>query len=332
MSGICRLKESRNGFTLVELLVVIAIIGILIGMLLPAVQSVREAARRTSCANNVRQIGLAMHNYHETQGSLPAGEFWLTTYGENGGWTGWSGWNWTVKLLPFIEQQNLYNTADLTSPAFTSATNYQDILVSDPQGFVCPSNSFSAIDKLPNEATGNLSITECDYAVNTGDHECGGDHGVGADPTVGDPPKYPFCANTWESFGYGRASHPVRGISGRFGWAAKFRDIYDGTSNTFAVGEVVGVFSITQNFGTQSWALTSLPMNWRNEFYLAGESNWATEDNPQWADGLVFRSLHPGGAQFAMCDGSTRFMPDTIDQATYMALSSRDAGETINLD
>ena len=320
-------RRHRSAFTLVELLVVIAIIGVLVALLLPAVQQAREAARRIQCTNNLKQIGLALHNYHDSQKSLPSGEFWLPLRTPEGAWIHWSHWSWAVKTLPYVEDSALYQTADLTQPAMQGA-NIQEIILSTPPLFQCPSNALNASQpRFANEQTFRQEIGECDYAANSGDHACGGDFGIGADPTVGAPPEYPFCANTFSSQGYREGSHPLRGVIGRFGWAARFREIKDGNSKTFAVGECIGLFSLNQNFGTQSWALTSHPINWRNDRFLNNRQLWPTEANPQWGDGLVFRSLHPGGAQFVFCDGSVQFVSEDIDHPTYMALSSRAASE-----
>jgi prepilin-type N-terminal cleavage/methylation domain-containing protein/prepilin-type processing-associated H-X9-DG protein len=320
----------QRGFTLVELLVVIAIIGILIGMLLPAVQQVREAARRVTCANQMRQMSLAMLSYESANEQYPSGEFWLGTYNPNGSWRGWSRWNWTVKILPFMEQTALYNSSDLNSPAFRGSA-YQDAMDATPPGFLCPSNPHNSVKFRENEQTPNEEIAECDYAANSGDHFGGGAFGVGADPTIGTPPTYPAFANTWQTAGYKRGGHPIRGVISRFGWGATIANVSDGTSNTFLVGECIGVYSINQNFGSQSWALTSYPMNWKND-HFKNLSNWPTLANPQWGDGLVFRSLHAGGlVNFAMCDGSVQSLSQNINQDLYMALSSRAGGEVVSV-
>lgn len=322
-----RIKSHRRGFTLVELLVVIAIIGILIAMLLPAVQQVREAARRVQCANQLRQMTLAVLNYESAHQRFPAGEFWQGKYSEGaaGAWVGWSRWNWTVKILPFMEGDNLYQTADLNLPAFGGST-YQDIVFETPPGFFCPSNPHSGVKLAENELSPNELIAECDYASNVGDHFAGGSFGVGADPNVGSPPTHPPFANAWLHAGYPE-KYPVRGVIGRFGWSASIAQIPDGTSNTLMLGECIGVYSINQNFGTQSWALTSYPMNWNNDVYK-DRSRWPTLANPQWANGVVFRSLHTGGiVNFGFCDGSVHSLNEDMSHDIYMAVSSRSGGE-----
>ena len=317
-----------GGFTLVELLVVIAIIGILIAMLLPAVQQVREAARRVQCTNQLRQMSLACLNYESAHQRFPAGEFWHGNYTDAGAGIWWRRWNWTVKILPFMEQNNLHAGADVNAPAFQGST-YQDILFETPPGFLCPSNTHSSIQLSENELTPGVRIAECDYASNVGDHFAGGSFGVGADPNVGSPPTHPAFANSWTHAGY-PPKFPIRGVIGRFGWAASMAQIPDGTSNTFMLGECIGVFSINQNFGTQSWALTSYPMNWRNEFFQ-NTANWPTVANPQWGDGVVFRSLHTGGlVNFGYCDGSVHSLNEDMSQDLYMAVSSRAGGEVVS--
>ncbi|MEL7500588.1 MAG: DUF1559 domain-containing protein [Planctomycetota bacterium] len=313
----------RSAFTLVELLVVIAIIGILIGMLLPAVQQVREAARRTTCANQLRQLSLATLNYESAHQRFPSGEFWHPTYRQDGSWLGWSRWSWTVKVLPFMEQENLYETGNHRLPGFDSA-NVQ-IMDATPEGFLCPSNPFAATTHWENEASQHTpagpEIAEIDYAANSGDHFAGGSFGVGADPNTS---QWAAFANTW-------AKRPVRGVISRFDWAATIGQIPDGTSNTFLIGECIGVLSVNQNLGSQSWALTSYPMNWKND-YFKDQANWPTLANPQWGDGLVFRSMHAGGmVQFGMCDGSVQSLNQNMNQDIYMALSSRLGGEVVSV-
>jgi prepilin-type N-terminal cleavage/methylation domain-containing protein len=319
-----RNQSKKSGFTLVELLVVIAIIGILIGMLLPAVQQVREAARRITCANQMRQIALSMHNYESANMEFPAGAHWYPMYTPAGAWQGWSRWNWTAKILPFMEQGNLQNTADLTIPAYKGSV-YQDIMFADVPGFSCPSNPHGTV-KRENENTAGYEITECDYAASHGDHFGGGESGFGVDPAdrpFGNTPGTPGNA---ESF-----VQPIRGVIGRYGWAASIGEINDGTSNTFLIGECVGAFSSVQNFADQSWAVTSLPMNWKNE-EMNDSANWPTAANPQYSTSAVFRSLHTAGiVNFALCDGSVQAMNQNMDQATYMAASSRNGGEVVSI-
>jgi len=328
--------QEKRAFTLVELLVVIAIIGVLVALLLPAVQAAREAARRAQCQNQLRQIGIALQNYHDTRKQLPAGEFWYVNPDKKPS-PGYMSWGWLPKIMPFMEQANVLAATDFNYAS--TVNNFQGVFNRDAiqrqvPGMLCPSNPYRDVitENEGFQALANIGnlIAEADYAACIGDYRNGGGTGDGLDHTIdndGDGlPDYPPFANVFEANGYPK-KHPTRGVMNRYGWAASFREIPDGLSNTFAVGECIGVWCLNQNYGTQSIATTAQPINHFNAYYSQGESVWPTNANPQWADAIAFRSLHPGGAHFLMCDASGHYVNENIDHASYRAMASRDGGD-----
>ena len=292
----------RSGFTLVELLVVIAIIGVMVGLLLPAVQSAREAARRMSCQNNMKQIGIALHNYHDTYNRLPMGTFHRDR------------WGWQPRILGFMEQNTVFEQLDFSIAAW-QGDNFALIKPIQPQ-FLCPSDALSdLIREEEGFAAPTWNISQSDYGVCIGDYKNA--TGIGQTPDFGNV-----------GFGPGNTPNQVRGMMGRWGWGAKFADVVDGLSNTLMLGEVIGALCITQNFGTQSWATTAHPINHMNASLIA---NRPTQANPRWDESIGFRSFHPGGAQFALGDGSIRFVTENLDGVLYRSLASRMGGEVAQL-
>jgi len=286
----------QRGFTLVELLVVIAIIGVLVALLLPAVQQAREAARRMQCSNQLKQIGLALHNYHDTFNRLPYG-----SHHQNR-------WGWQPRMMAFMEMSNEFEMLDF-SVASWQGTNIDIIREVRPQ-FLCPSDPLSElVTEQENFAAPTWIISQSDYAACIGDYQNA--TGIGALPTFGNV----YGTNT-----------QVRGMIGRWGWAARFADVPDGLSNTIMVGECVGAMCITQNFGTQTFATTAHPINFMNRSLM---DNRPTQANPRWDESIGFRSFHPGGAMFCMGDGSVRFLSDNIDGFAYRAMGSRMGGEVV---
>jgi prepilin-type N-terminal cleavage/methylation domain-containing protein/prepilin-type processing-associated H-X9-DG protein len=289
----------RRAFTLIELLVVIAIIGVLIALLLPAVQAAREAARRAQCTNNLKQIGLALHNYHDVRGRLPTSEFH-----NNGSMP--ARWGWIPKILAQVEQDPVFRQLDFNIHGWQGG-NYA--LISQKYAmFLCPSDPFADVKREEEGfASPTWVLSQADYATVIGDYKNAS--GVGATPDYGN---------------HNYASPVVRGMMGRWGWAARFADVTDGLSNTFAVGECVGAFCICQNFGSQSFGTTAHPINHMNQSLA---NNLPTQGNPRWDESIGFRSFHPGGANFLLGDGSVRFITQNIDGPTYRGYASRANGE-----
>ena len=353
--------DRKTGFTLVELLVVIAIIGILVALLLPAVQAAREAARRAQCVNQMKQIGIACHNYHDINGAFPAGNFWGPTEGgvEDHAWQ-----SWFIPFLPQMERQALYDQIDFTQNMIRVSRASDNLAISKQiiVELLCPSDDFSGVELRTEEvyigSGTSPTVSQVSYASNVGDYqavpgnELLTDSGQGM-PFVdengdckGDNP--PFgnkfydpdftgagCGGMGQGTGNPIFNQPqrIRGVIGRFSWSASFRHITDGASKTFLAGEGIGAWSVLQNFALQSFATTAHPINSGNIELLSGLADWPEmPDNPEWGFSATFRSLHPGGANFVNCDGSVSFVLDTIDHFTYMALGSRAGPEVFELD
>lgn len=296
----------RRAFTLVELLVVIAIIGVLVALLLPAVQAAREAARRTQCRNNLKQIVLSLHNYHDTYQVLPI------CYPHTPANVGNARrWNWIPMALPFMEDSGMHQQMDFTVASW-QGPNLQFIQRHHPK-YLCPSNPHGKV--LREEeffAAPTYAISQADYAACIGD--------------------YKNATGTGQSPDYGNlvTPEPVRGMIGRWTWSAKFKDCTDGLSNTFLIGECIGAWCICQNWGCQSFGTTAHPINFRNDSFGSNQSVWPTQANPRWDESIGFRSLHPGGCHFGYSDGSIDFLNQSIDGVVYRALASREGGEPIN--
>lgn len=288
----------KRGFTLIELLVVIAIIAILIALLLPAVQQAREAARRTECKNHMKQIGLALHNYHDTYNILPISAQACA---------GNKRWGWIPMILPYIDEATLYNSFDFNLASW-QGSNFQHLrdIHSD---FLCPSDPLSnEIREEENFAAPTWIVSQSDYAAVIGDYRNA--TGVGQTPAFGNV----GCYNR------------TRGMISRWANSARFRDVKDGLSNTFMIGECIGAMCITQNWGVQSFGTTAHPINFMNDSL---EANLPTQANPRWDESIGFRSYHEGGAQFLMGDGAVRFVSENIDGGTYRSLASKRGGEVI---
>jgi len=318
-----RVMTPHAAFTLVELLVVIAIIGVLIALLLPAVQQAREAARRSQCRNNLKQMGLALHNYHDVYGSLPPATV-RAPYTTSAGWFGKPGWGWGSLILPFVEQDALHEALGVS---INRLENYATI----PNGvaltqtklpvYLCPS---SPIDDLNAKFKKN-AFDAADVPASSNYKAVFGSFNEGA--TSGGPSD---CPSGWYR---GYCFNAETGLFGG-GSKVKFRDITDGTSNTLAIGEVT-----YGDLGDGVDRMASVWVGMYNGSGYSGNDSVVRVLSESLADTTArringtfrnsFSSHHPGGAQFLFGDGSVHFLPETIDGQASEDLADRADGNVI---
>ncbi|HUT95033.1 MAG TPA: DUF1559 domain-containing protein [Thermoguttaceae bacterium] len=332
----------RKAFTLVELLVVIAIIGILIALLLPAVQAAREAARRSQCTNNLKQMGLALHNYHDVHKIFPRCSYTTTPCGV------WEGWSAHTMILPFVEQQAVYDTVKglCQTATGTAATQcwrcgtdcnnwYMSIRRTRISGFICPSDGSTVFGA----DTGNNNYVVSTGATRGWDGDCRYQNGI-------------FSRDC------------ERRIS----------DIKDGTTNTIMLAEQrigdndnakytpgdtvrgiprVGPYELPSEAEVAQYGANCLAqitnhhshagrewcsgLGWQTWFNTIAPPNWKFPTCQEcvgcgWGDSngvIPARSYHPGGANHALGDASVRFISETVDTKTYQYLGTRAGGETV---
>ena len=327
----------RRGFTLIELLVVIAIIAVLIGLLLPAVQKVREAAARMSCSNNMKQLGIALHSYHDANNRMPPGggddtpPFGTTT-------SGW-GSSWKVYILPYIEQDNLYRQWQFNSwsSGWQNANNLSLVNRVNIKTYRCPSSTLP--DFHPNSTTNVTTSLQMFTSY------------VGVAGTSIDTPR-----NT--NIGCCNGSGNINGGSGILNSNSQVTmvSVTDGLSNTILVGEqsdhlrdgnnqpIIGGNGAITSQGPHGWVMgaggggvgasngerqfnivtTRWPINQRG---LGNSSVNGTNENS--GSNIPFSSSHTGGAQMLMGDGSVRFMTASTSLQTLQSLSTRAGGEIV---
>ncbi len=319
------MKRNTSGFTLVELLVVIAIIGILIGLLLPAVQNVREAARRTECLNNVRQIGLATASFHDSYEAFPPARLFPKWDGLPPYHRGWSEPSWFVRILPYVEQDNFYQQWNLSAP-------YQEQEPGEIVGqvistFVCPARRSTSNAQAPGGMQ-TVDVTApcgCGGWIQvevvggaTGDYA--GNHGDLSPGSIGAPTDFYWGGN---GTGVLISSRAKEQNDGRLNWVDKIRysTIKDGASNTILAGELHVHYD----------SLNTIPFNgpiYNGEdlaaFTRIGGPGVPLRSGGELPTGVLgFGSWHPGICNFVFTDGSTQSLALTTDTVTLGQMCNR---------
>jgi prepilin-type N-terminal cleavage/methylation domain-containing protein/prepilin-type processing-associated H-X9-DG protein len=313
----------RRGFTLIELLVVIAIIAILIGLLVPAVQKVREAAARLQCQNNLKQLGLALHNYHDANRHLPTG-------GDKRGYVIYA-MGWPALVMPYFEEGNRRRAIDAMAP--NALYTIMPWRLTDPPHnggspvftapvplFVCPSSELGSTSpdiQYPN----NPEI----QATNQGALHY---RGNGGSSTVG------LVQGTWSRHAWYTTSGVIYPNS-----KVRLTDITDGTSNTLLLGETSS--AVGRPLNSRGWGGIQ-PWTWGYYFYFTDAQGWLMIDHKAvtypigytgsfFTNETPFTSNHTGGVNLLLCDGSVQFLTNTTDLRVLQMLATRAGGEVITL-
>jgi prepilin-type N-terminal cleavage/methylation domain-containing protein/prepilin-type processing-associated H-X9-DG protein len=367
----------RLAFTLVELLVVIAIIGILVALLLPAVQQAREAARRMQCINNLSQLGKALHNHHSAIQRFPRNENLI--HPERGQRAARDFASHLVNLAPYLEESALFNSIDFCDPQtpgcippgeqFIGDTPVRQFVISSLQ---CPSDSRTSnglVDPLDGTLAwrslarpGEVAVTN--YAGSIGSQVMESWRGCfSVSNVVGDAPtgfdldgdgedwlnqNYDPNRRCQTGAGCGansganiRSDCPdaktISGVFARSTWAAKIKQITDGTSNTIAMGEILPRSSGFQwvhgwTLSEGLWFATTAPINYDTDRdkYLQGAPPRGRDWEKDFNLALGFKSRHSGGANFVFCDGSAHFLSEDINYTTYQQLGARADGQVVD--
>jgi prepilin-type N-terminal cleavage/methylation domain-containing protein/prepilin-type processing-associated H-X9-DG protein len=346
-------RDKQRGFTLVELLVVIAIIGVLVALLLPAVQAAREAARRTQCTNNLKQLGIGMHNYHDTYSRLPCN---INKIVMNGDPTpeARDRASHLVLLLPFIEEGARFDKIQfsLTTLPGDQSIDGTQLKTQVIKSYICP--TVANEQKYNGLAMANYSgcigaqimqsNAGCNMSSIVGTGGAAFDHNDDGEDWFSYTSLAPDCNGAGPGNIRSDCPYPdkISGVFARSTWAARFAEATDGTSSTIMMGEVRGWCS--GHLYRKSWALseglwfaTTAPINLptcpgergvpRNAD--SGGAGCQHKEN-SWNANMGFKSKHPGGAMFGMCDGSVHFIRENIDHTTYQMLGDRRDGNPVS--
>jgi len=351
--------EKRYAFTLVELLVVIAIIGILVALLLPAIQAAREAARRTACSNNLKNLGLAALNHHDVKKHFPVSNGAVYSDASD---VPQVGVGWILNMLPQMEESTLYDQfkaggafegaalqqalgktmANVGIFSTKSGISCQALMQTPVQALICPSDPTSKRVRTDQSEWSSppVPVFVTNYKGVLDDTALGESFSNGT-PYLNNGPGIQYISGPYTEPpppNIGAGQHDChnntrcRGIFFRqsFRRPVKIGSVTDGTSHTFMIGEDLPDYNnhSTAYYGNGDWCSCNIPLN--NLLTQDPESSAYKFQN--WAEQQGFKSRHPGGAQFCLVDGSVRFVSESMDNQSYRVACSRNGGEPLPLE